>query len=202
VGLRQAKKDDLRHRLYETTVQLFRERGFAATRVRDVIEQVGVSEATFFNYFPTKEAVLQHSAAQTKELYGVFLRHLAARADEPTADRLRELVGVMASVCAADREFLATVVSRTSLFSDPAGIDKDKDMENFELLATLFDQGQHRGEIRAHHNTLQLAEIFIAVQTLTITNWVTGWWGQIGDLEPRLQAALDVMLDGCSNTTN
>jgi hypothetical protein len=83
-----------------------------------------------------------------------------------------------------------------------AGIDKDKDMENFELLATLFDQGQKRGAIRAHHNSLQLAEIFIAVQTLTITNWVTGWWGEIGDLEPRMQATLDVMLNGCSNTTN
>jgi hypothetical protein len=71
-------------------------------------------------------------------------------------------------------------------------------MENFGVLATVFDQGQQRGEIRTHHNTLQLAEIFIAIQTLTITNWVTGWWGEVGELEPRMLAALDVMLAGCS----
>jgi len=201
VGLRQAKKDDLRRRLYETTVQLFRERGFAATRIKDVIEHVGVSEATFFNYFPTKEAVLHHSAAENKEWYGVFLQHLGARADEPVTDRLQELARVMASVCAADREFLATVVSRTSLFSDTNGIDKDKDVENFQLLAAIFDQGQQRGEISPHHSTLQLAEIFIAIQTLTITNWVTGWWGDTGDLEPRMLTALDVMLNGCHTTT-
>lgn len=187
----------MRSRLYATTVEFFRERGFEATRVKDVIDRVGVSEATFFNYFPTKEAVLQQSAAETKEFYGVFLHHLVARADEPVADRLRELTRVMASVCAADREFLATVLSRTSLFSDPAGHDRDKDMENFDLLARLFHQGQDGGEIGPHHNGRQLAEIFIAIQTLIITNWVTGWWGEIGDLEPRMLAAVDVMLRGC-----
>lgn len=202
MGLRQDKKDDLRRRLYETTLQLFRERGFEATRVKDVIDQVGVSEATFFNYFPTKEAVLQQSAAESKEFYGVFLHHLLARANEPVADRLRELARVMASVCAADREFMATVLSRTSLFSGAAGDAKDKDIENFDLLAEMFHQGQGRGEIRAHLNTRQLAEIFIAIQTLTITNWVTGWWGEIGDLEPRTLAAVDVMLGGCRTTTD
>ena len=104
MGLRQAKKDELRRRLYETTVESFRERGFAGTRIKDIIDRVGVSEATFFNYFPTKEAVLQQSSAETKRWYGVFLQHLAARDDEPVAERLRELTRVIASVCAADRE--------------------------------------------------------------------------------------------------
>ena len=197
MGLRQAKKDELRRRLYETTVDSFRVRGFAATRVKDVIDRVGVSEATFFNYFPTKEAVLQQSAAETKQWYGVFLQHLAARSDEPLAERLRELTRVMASVCAADREFLATVLTRTSLFTDRTGTDKEKDLENFDHLAALFAQGQQRGEIDLRHDPLQLAEIFIAIQTLTITNWATHWWGDDGDLEPRMLTALDVMLGGC-----
>jgi AcrR family transcriptional regulator len=200
VGLRQDKKDELRRRLYETTIDSFRERGFVATRIKDVIERVGVSEATFFNYFPTKEAVLQQSAAETKQWYGVFLQHLAARGDEPITERLRELARVMAAVCAADREFLATVLTRTSLFSDPTGADRDTDLENFGHLAGLFAQGQQRGEIDPSCDTLQLAEIFIAIQTLTITNWVTHWWGDVGDLEPRMLAALDVMLAGCHAT--
>lgn len=200
MGLREDKKQDLRNRLYATTIEFFRGRGFEATRVKDIIERVGVSEATFFNYFPTKEAVLQQSAAETKDFYGVFLHHLIARSDEPVGDRLRELARVMASVCATDREFLATVLSRTSLFSDATGHDKHKDMENFDLLASLFHQGQDRGEIGPQHNGRQLAEIFIAIQTLTITNWVIGWWGEIGDLEPRMLAALEIMLSGCQRS--
>jgi AcrR family transcriptional regulator len=178
LGLREAKKDELRRRLYETAAELFRQRGFTATRIKDVIDAVGVSEATFFNYFPSKEAVLHHSAAQTKDLYGLYLQHLCARADEPATDRLTELTGVMASVCVADREFMATVVQRTSLFTDATGDDKAKDLANFELLA----------------------ELFIAIHTLTITNWLTGWWGDIGELEPRMVAALRVLLNGARTT--
>ena len=197
MSLRQARKDELRRRLYETTVELFRERGFDGTRVKDVIDRVGVSEATFYNYFPTKEAVLQQSAGETKGFYGVFLHHLVARGDEPVVDRLQELVRVMAFVCSADREFLATVLSRTSLFSGSVGLGKEEDLANFDTLATLFDQGQQRGEITLGYDPLQLAEVFISIQMLTITNWVTGWWGEIGDLEPRMLAALDVMVVGC-----
>lgn len=202
MGLRQDKKDQIRQRLYETSIDLFRERGFEATRIKDVIDRVGVSEATFFNYFPTKDAVLHHSAAQSKQFYGVFLQHLSARSDEPAVERLRELARVMASVVVADRQFMASVVGRTSLFWDATGTDKDTDLENFDLLAGLFRQAQQTGDISAHHDCLQLAELYIAIQTLTITNWLTGWWGDIGDLEPRMLTALDVMLTGCLTPTS
>jgi hypothetical protein len=42
-----------------------------------------------------------------------------------------------------------------------------------------------------------LAELFIAVHSLTITNWATQYWGDNGELEPRLARALDVLLLGC-----
>ena len=70
-------------------MRLFTERGYEATRIADIIEAVGVSEATFFNYFPTKAALLDQSAAEFKGYYRAFLQHLVAREGEPTADRIR-----------------------------------------------------------------------------------------------------------------
>ena len=198
MGLREAKKAALRDRLHETATAMFRERGFEGTRIRDVIDEVGVSEATFFNYFPSKDALLHHSARQTKDFYGIYLQHLLARDDEPVIDRLHELSRTMAAACSADRELMATVLARTSLFSGATGDDEHTDKENYERLAGLFRQGQERGEIGLVHDPVQLAELFIAVHTLTITNWATRYWGQTGDLEPRLTAALDVLLGGCS----
>ena len=198
MGLREEKKAALRVRLHATASAMFRERGFDGTRIKDVIDEVGVSEATFFNYFPNKEAVLHHSARQTKDLYGIYLVHLLARADEPVIDRLHELTRTMAAVCAADRDLMATVLSRTSLFTGATGEDEATDKENYERLAELFRQGQERGEIGSAHDVTQLAELFIAVHTLTITNWATRYWGDTGELEPRLSAALDVLLRGCT----
>jgi len=197
MGLREDKKAALRDRLHETASAMFRERGFDGTRIRDVIDEVGVSEATFFNYFPTKEALLHHSARQTKDFYGIFLVHLLARADEPAIDRLRELSRTIGAVCAADRELMATVLRRTSLFTGATGEDEATDKENYARLADLYRQGQARGEIGSAHDPTQLAELFIAVHSLTITNWATRYWGDTGELEPRLERALDVLLLGC-----
>src|SRR6266581_7548532 len=98
MSLREEKKQALRRQIFDTAMALFRERGFQATRVADIIERVRISEATFFNYFPTKEAVLQASVLETKQLYTMLLHHFLARSDEPVRDRVQELVGMIGSI--------------------------------------------------------------------------------------------------------
>ena len=57
-GLRERKKQLMRQQLSDTATRLFMEYGFDAVRVADVAEECGVSEATVFNYFQTKEALV------------------------------------------------------------------------------------------------------------------------------------------------
>jgi AcrR family transcriptional regulator len=57
-GLRERKKQLLRQQLSDTATRFFMELGFHAMRVADVAEACGVSEATVFNYFRTKEALV------------------------------------------------------------------------------------------------------------------------------------------------
>lgn len=47
-----------REALEEAATELFLEHGYQATTVDDIAARAGVSRATFFNYFPTKSAVL------------------------------------------------------------------------------------------------------------------------------------------------
>ena len=57
-GLRERKKRLLRQLLSDTATRLFIEQGFDAVRVATIAEECGVSEATVFNYFRTKEALV------------------------------------------------------------------------------------------------------------------------------------------------
>ncbi|TMM00918.1 MAG: helix-turn-helix transcriptional regulator, partial [Actinobacteria bacterium] len=55
LGLRERKKQRTRELIEATARQLFIERGFEAVPVAEIARAAEVSEATVFNYFPTKE---------------------------------------------------------------------------------------------------------------------------------------------------
>jgi AcrR family transcriptional regulator len=58
LGLRERKKQRTRELIAATARDLFIERGFEAVPVTEIARAAEVSEATVFNYFPTKEDLL------------------------------------------------------------------------------------------------------------------------------------------------
>lgn len=58
VGLRERKKARTRAAIQTHALRLFREHGYDATTVQQIIDEAEVSESTFFRYFPTKADVV------------------------------------------------------------------------------------------------------------------------------------------------
>jgi AcrR family transcriptional regulator len=196
VGLREEKKQRQRREIVETALALFRERGYDQTRVSDIAQRVGISDATFFNYFPSKDLVLDELALAQVELFSETLRYQLGRDDTSVPDRIRETMTVSATAIAADREFQAVLYTRSNLFHS-SGVLRERTHEMYRLLSALFEAGQRRQEIRADAEPMQLAEILIAVYHLTTINWLIRWWGGRRGLQRRLADAIDVFLDGC-----
>jgi AcrR family transcriptional regulator len=196
MGLREEKKERQRREILDAALALIRERGYDDTRVRDIVDRVRISEATFFNYFPDKASVLQEFALGQVEHYGALLGEELG-SHESVPDRIRHMMGVMAQAIAADRQIQTLIFTRSRLFR-ASGHLKDQELRTYTQLADLFATGQQRGEIRSDVEPVQLAEVLTGVFQLTITNWLTGWWEHEHEgLEPRLLRAVDVFLTGC-----
>lgn len=56
---RQRRKEARPHELLDAALEIFVEKGFAATRVEDVARQAGVSKGTVFLYFASKEELFK-----------------------------------------------------------------------------------------------------------------------------------------------
>lgn len=58
VSRRQRKKEETRAAIIAAARALFAERGYSATRTRDIAAAAGIATGTLFNYAPTKEAIV------------------------------------------------------------------------------------------------------------------------------------------------
>jgi AcrR family transcriptional regulator len=110
-GLRERKKQRTRALIADTARRLFVERGFEAVSVAEIAREAEVSEATVFNYFPTKEELVYHRLEAFEE------EMLAAVRDRSEGK----------SIAAAFARFVST----------PRGLLASRDPEEVEELAGI-----------------------------------------------------------------
>lgn len=78
--LREVTRQAARERISDVAIELFIERGYDATTVEEIATAAGISERTFFRYFPTKDEVFFSRAATDTQ---TLIDHVTARpADE------------------------------------------------------------------------------------------------------------------------
>ena len=90
LGLRERKKARLRQQIIDTSIRLFRKRGYENTRVEDIVQILEISQPTFFRYFPSKDAVLREVGRRG---FSCIKEHLETElsSDATTAERLQRM---------------------------------------------------------------------------------------------------------------
>jgi len=169
-GLRERKKVRLRQQIIDTSIRLFRKRGYENTRIDDIVQILEISQPTFFRYFPSKDAVLREVGrrgfACIKERLETELSSKAS-----TTERLREMYHGMAAEVESDRPLWRAVVLSGAM--DPVRSPEMRQPEEIavSLLREILIEGQKRGEITRAFPVAHLAEFMEGLYTTVVRRW-------------------------------
>jgi len=191
-GLRERKKVRLRAQIVDTSMRLFRERGYENTRIDDIVELLEISQPTFFRYFPSKDAVLRDVGRRGFDCIRQHLEtELSSKAS--TADRLREMYQAMAKEVESDRPLWQAVVLSGAM--DPVRSPEMRQPEEMtdHLLREIIADGQKRGELTRTFPAAHLAEFMEALYTTVVRRWAVDLTGP-HNLSKRVRSAVEFFL--------
>jgi AcrR family transcriptional regulator len=102
------KAEDTRRRILAAALDLFRERGFAETTMRDIARKADVATGAAYYYFPSKEAIVMAFYWQTHEEMDQVARG-PLREVRDLRGRLRALIELKLQQFGPYREFLGAL---------------------------------------------------------------------------------------------
>jgi TetR/AcrR family transcriptional regulator, cholesterol catabolism regulator len=177
---------------------LFKERGFAATSMRDLANEVGIEAASIYSHVRSKEELLQSICFKMAQDFFEILENQQSR-ELSFAQRLREIIS--AHVAITTRNVAASVVFQQEWrhLSEPY-------LSHFLELREQYEQRireiiQHGTEIGEFVHT---DAKFVTRTLLSSLNWIPQWYQLDGELSPAdiAQNIADLFLKGLCNHTH
>ncbi len=173
----------------EAISDLFAERGFDAVSVEEAAREVGISRATFFRYFDSKEdAIFATLEGRTADLAGV-LRDLPSREGDSAwvlvHRMLREVLSGVDTAPDLDRARLRMIHTTPAL---RARLVQRRFAREADLSRALTDRGADRA----------LAQT-VVIAALSVLDLV--WWRWASGEAASLSAALDECFDHLADAT-
>ena len=170
-GRRERKKRELRARIYETARQLFLERGFEATTVAEIADAADVAQGTFFNHFPSKQAVLAEITSEVSDHLRGIVDEQLARSDS-ALERITGFAASVASEAVQARGLARDVVLELMRTGARPGEAYPYLSKVHEPFTAILREGQARGEVRADLDAAFLAEIVVGSLNVSVTRWL------------------------------
>lgn len=150
LSLRERKKLARKERIEQAALELFHKQGFDSTTVEEIAALADVGKGTFFNYFPTKEAVLLSlGERQMARMQETIAHNLSDATLDPIA-QLKRLFETLGHALEAEErpELVRLTVFETLRHPELLGQDRNR-IRLHGLLMTLIELGQAAGQVRA-----------------------------------------------------
>jgi AcrR family transcriptional regulator len=183
-----------RDEILAIAAQLFAERGFAATTVREIADAAGILSGSLYHHFDSKESMVDELVHEMLDRVLAAYRRILAAGDAPEV-ALRALVREAFAAIATDRATVAVMVNEWNLFVQFPRFAylRDIEEETERLWVSVIERGAESGAFRPDLDPWMLYRM------MRDSIWVSVRWyrpdGRDGP-EQLADAYVDVLLGG------
>ena len=165
-----------RTHILHSALRAFRRKGYHATTLDDIAEELGVRRTALYHYFPDKEAILYACHLEALAELKRILREARARYD-PAADRLRHIIREHVRVMTDTLEgsplaFEVTELSRRHHDEVIAARDRYE-----RGVRGIVEEGMRGGDFRKADPKIATFAILGAI------NWIARWYRPEGTIQ-------------------
>jgi AcrR family transcriptional regulator len=204
--VRHRRKEARPGELLAAALEVFAEKGFAATRLEDIACRAGVSKGTVYLYFESKEALFKAAVEESMNPALEAAEAIAADGGKPAADLLREFVfgwwEMVGSTALGGVPKL--LVAESHNFPDVAQWFHDSIISRANgAMIRIIELGIARGEFRAVDAKIAARIVFSPMFSFVL--WRRAFGSCMADLpEPEdfLAQAVDLLANGLAVRTS
>jgi AcrR family transcriptional regulator len=195
VGRRAQQRANTRERLFQCALEEFRVAGMAGAQIDRIAKAAGVVRGTFYFHFATKDHVLFE--LQRRVEHRTLQRVEELEAEAPLEAVLNRTVeAIIEAVALANsgevlREMMSLYVRHPSWHEEGMELPaSDAGLTLADVLASHFESGQQRNEIRTDLSAPQLSSMFLTSTFGFVSHH------QDDDLRQLLSSLIDVVARG------
>jgi AcrR family transcriptional regulator len=159
------RKREITDRILQAAFDLFLAQGVAATTIEEICDRANVANRTFFNHFPTRQAMV--AALAHRRMTNVHDLEVI-RINEPVPARI---IGMFDDIAAALLKSSDAYRQLISEMMATAGQGTHRGLGLHNMFVEIIEGGVARGEVTTRHDPKTLADIIISALSGPIGNW-------------------------------
>ncbi len=194
LSLREKKKIETRNKIFEVSARLFKEKGIENTTVDEIVKIAGIGKGTFFNYFPSKTALLLYFAQQKEELTYNQIKNEALKSIS-TREKIINTLVFVAKTNEKDKELTKMFVFEYMRHYG-YGQDERRSQNLSNILYGIIEDGIKKEDVKSTIDANKVAQIISAIYFHSLMEWL---WSQIDySFSDDISGKIDMVFDGIS----
>ncbi len=190
MSLREKKKIETKSKIFEVAGSLFKEKGFESTTVDEITAEAGIGKGTFFNYFPTKAALLREFGKGKDEFVHDLVREELGK-NSSTKEKIKNILVRAAKSNENDKELTKIFVFE---YLRNYGNEERKSGSLNQLMKVLLENGAKNGDVKEDIDIKMAAENLTAIYFHSLMEWL--WSDNHRSFSASISEKIDLIFSG------